>query len=123
MPELQDNITNGILAEKINGLAKITDERLLTIKETLTRMELSASHYSTKSEVEEVKKDFNKIIENIKNEFIQHNKDDRESFGLLKDGYEKTQGTIKYAMGAIAVIMIVLQFVIPILLSYLKFNG
>lgn len=119
MPEVTET-TNAVLAEQIQGLAKLTDEKLQNIKDSLSRIELSAVHFARKSELEEIKNDFTNTINEIKNLFEQHNADDKEAFAALKKGSEETRGTIKYATGAISIIFIVLQFIIPIILNNLK---
>lgn len=133
MPEelpYKNETTNAVLAEKINGLSKITDDRLLNIKETLARIELSAAHYAMKSEVEEVKKDFNQKVEEVRAEslknsietkeaLVQHYKDDKDSFGSLERGQRKTQDTINKWGGAITLILISLPFLVPLILKQL----
>lgn len=109
MPE-EHETTNAVLAEKINGLAKLTDERLITIKDSLSRIELSNANFATKTELDEVKKDFTSTIGRIEQGFIKHNDDDKESFGTILKGQRKVQNTIAYASGGIAVLIFLLPF-------------
>lgn len=117
---VKNETTNAVLAEIINGLTKLTDERLLNIKDTLSRMEQTSKSYASKTELEEVTRDFNKTIEGIKKQFDDHNKDDKAAFEVLGKGLRKTQDTIKYGMGALSIIIVVLQIAIPIVLKAFK---
>ena len=109
--------TNAVLEEKIDGLTKLTDERFNGIKASLTRIELANSTYATKTELDEVKKDFNKSIKEIHDSFAQHNVDDKESFGVLSRQLSSLGKTIYIAMGGGTVILFISQYVIPSLIK------
>ena len=115
--EIIQETTNAVLSTKIDGLAKLTDERFLNIKESLNRIELHSTNYALKSELEDTKKDFNKIIQSIKDDFTQHNKDDRESFGSIGKKVDFLSRTVWLGMGGLAVIVFVFQVVLPYLVK------
>ena len=115
MPE--ENITNKVLETKIDGLSKLTDERFSNIKESLIRIESNNLGFATKIDLEETKKDFNHHIEEIKKGFIQHNLEDRDSFGGLDKGQRELRDTIKMWGGVVAVVSILFPIIIPIVLS------
>ncbi len=111
--------TNKVLETKIDGLAKLTDERFLNIKETLVRIEQNSSGFVSKNELEEVKKDFNKTIIDIRDGFAKHNVDDKESFGGLAQSQSDLRDTIKTWGGALVVIAILLPIIAPLVFHYL----
>src|SRR3990167_3011218 len=104
MPE--ENITNKVLETKIDGLSKLTDERFSNIKESLIRIESNNLGFATKIDLEETKKGF-----------IQHNLEDRDSFGGLDKGQRELRDTIKMWGGVVAVVSILFPIIIPIVLS------
>ena len=117
MPE--ENITNKVLETKIDGLAKLTDERFSTVKESLNRIEVSNGHFATKIELEETKKDFNASVKRIEDAFINHNLDDKNSFGLLGKGQSELRDTLLKWGAIFGAILTVLSFLSPVLLKYL----
>lgn len=114
----KNETTNAVLKEMIIGLTKITDERFGALKETLTRIELVGGTFSTKTELEEAKKDFNRTIEGIRNDMIQHNKDDKDAFKSLSDGQTSLNNTVKQWIGGLIVIAFFLPIIIPLIYHY-----
>ncbi len=113
-----------VLAERVKGLTDLTQSEMRGIKETLGRIEQNSQGYATKVELEEAKKDFNRIIDGISKELAAHNLADKESFGGLKKGQtEMGEKQDKLALkiatwgGAIAVIVVAANILIPILLK------
>lgn len=118
MEEKIQEITNAVLAEQIKGLTKITDERFLTIKEALNRIEQHNLGFATKVELEETKKDFFSSIRRIEEGFVKHNEDDKQSFGGLDKGQRELRDTIKTWGGVIAVLAFVLPIIVPVVMRY-----
>ena len=120
MPEeIKQEITNAVLAEQIKGLTKITDERFSSIKESLGRIEQHNLGFATKIELEEVKKDFNATLKRIEDGFVQHNLDDKNSFGTLGAGQSELRDTLLKWGAIFGAILTVLSFLSPVLLKYL----
>jgi len=115
---LKNEVTNSVLAEQINGLAKLTDERFSMIKEALGRIEQYNLGFATKKEVEDVKKDFNEAIKRIEDGMHQHNLDDKDSFGGLDKRQRELRDTIKTWGGILTVITIFLPIIVPLILHY-----
>ena len=121
MPEevLKNETTNAVLKEKIEGLTKLTDERFSTIKDFLARIEKNSDQYATKGETEEIKKDFNKTVVEIKDAMLKHYKDDEKSFNDLstqnndlKKQNDKLKDIMSKWIGGLTVISIALPFII-----------
>ena len=122
MPEeIKNETTNAVLKEKIDGLSKLTDERFKNLQDTLLRIEGNSQGYATKSELEEVKKEFTGSVKRIEDAFIKHNEDDKESFGGLSQGQQQARDfMVKW--GTIAgLVLFVLPFLAPIILSRFGF--
>lgn len=120
MPEtLQEETTNKVLETKIDGLAKLTDERFNNIKETLIRIETSTHAFVSKAELEEVKKDFNASIKRIEDGFANHNIADVASFGGLDKGQRELRDTVKTWGGGLAIAAILFPIIVPLILKYL----
>ena len=114
MPDdIKEETTNAVLSTKIDGLSKLTDERFLNIKESLNRIELHSTSYALKVEVEEIKKDFNKIVESIRQGMEQHNKDDKESFGGISAQVSLLNKTVWIGMGVLSAITFFIQVILP----------
>ena len=120
MEETKDNVTNGILAEQIKGLTKITDERLINLKEGIAEIKLLMQGFVTKMEMQEVKGDFNATIKRMEDADkrtedaqLKHNKDDIENFGGLSKQMEFLTKTVWLGMGAVSVIVFFLQVILP----------
>lgn len=111
--------TNAVLKEKIEGLTKLTDERFSTIKDSLLRIERNSDGFATKTELDDVKSEFNKLVSEIKDTFIQHSLDDKTSFGELNVGQRELRDTIKTWVGGLAIIAIILPIIVPIMMHYL----
>lgn len=88
----------------------------------LTEISNTMKSFTLKTETDELKKDFNEHIKQIKEGFVQHNQDDKESFDSLKKGQEDNKKFIYMAFGAITVISFVLQLVAPTLLRLLNWG-
>ena len=114
----ETEITNAVLKETIQGLVKLTDERLLNIKETLAEIKTSMGGFATKVELGDAKEEFTKTIQEIRDGFIKHNIDDKESFGGLAKGQAEMRETIKLWMGGLAVLSALISLFSPILLRY-----
>lgn len=106
--------TNKVLETKLDGFKELTETKFKNIEQSLSRIETCIGSYSTKIELEEVKKDFNKSIQDIYKAFTQHNLDDKESFGSLKKQSEDLMGITKFGIGGLTVI----TFFLPFLLHY-----
>lgn len=119
MEEQKQEITNAVLAEKISGLTKLTDERFLNLDKTLTRIESNSSGFATKGELEEAKKDFTNTIKQIRDGFDKHNADDKESFDELKKQGEDNKRIIYIAIGGITVISFLMQMAAPAILKFM----
>ncbi len=117
-----------VLAERVKGLTDLTQSEMRGIKETLGRIEQNSQGYATKIELEEAKKDFNRIIDGISKELAAHNLADKESFGGLKTGQEemvkkqdKLALKIAFWGGGIAVVVVVANLAAPYIIK--KFFG
>lgn len=121
MPEeIQKNeTTNAVLKEMIIGLTKITDDRLLNLKDGITEIKLLMQGFATKIELQEVKNEFNATIRRIEDGFVKHNEDDKTSFGGLDKGQRELRDTIKTWGGVIAVIAVFLPIIVPLMLHYI----
>lgn len=120
MPEDQkEETTNKVLETKIDGLAKLTDERFNNIKETLIRIETSTHAFVSKAELEEVKKDFNQSIKRIEDGFINHNAADIVSFGGLDKGQRELRDTVKTWGGALIIIGIILPILVQLAFHFI----
>lgn len=107
MNEEKQEITNAVLAEKISGLTKLTDERFSVIKDALVRIEEANKSYATKNELAETRKDFNKNIEEIK----------RTQEGQGKEQQKMNNILLKW-VGGLAVITFALPILVPIILHF-----
>jgi DNA-binding ferritin-like protein len=108
-----------VLAERVKGLTDVTNEKLGSIKETLTRIETTNLGYATKVEVEEVKKDIYGSIKRIEEAMQKHYLDDEKSFSMINEGQREVRDTI-LKWGAIGGFgLIVLSFLSPVILKYI----
>ncbi len=110
--------TNKVLETKIDGLAKLTDERFSNIKETLIRIESISHNYVLKTELEEAKKDFNLTVKRMEDWQIKHGLEDKESFGNLALGQQETKDTLLKWGSVMGSILFVLSFLAPAILKY-----
>lgn len=85
----------------------------------LTEMSNNMKNFTLKTETDEIKKDFNEHIKQIKEAMAQHNIDDKESFDGLRKQNEENRKFIWMAVGAITVISFLLQLIAPIILKTL----
>ena len=111
MPE---ETPNAVLVEQVKGLTKLTDERLLNLKEVLNEIKLLMQGFATKAELEEIKNDFNSTIKEIRDGFANHSKDDIDSFGSLSKKMDFLSKVIFIGMGGTSVI----AFFLPFLINY-----
>lgn len=115
---MESETSNKILEVKIDGFSKLTDERFLNIKETLLRIENNSQAFSSKNDLEEVKKDFTKIVEGIKGDFAKHNEDDEKNFGKLIESQKETSDIVKTWIGGLAVIVVILPIAVALFFHY-----
>ncbi len=108
MPE-EHETTNAVLKEKIDGLTRLTDERFSVIKDALQRIELAASQFATKVELEETKRDFNATIKRMEDAQAKHNADDIVSFGDIGKKLDFLTKVIYLGMGGLTVIEFAVQ--------------
>ena len=119
MPEeVKNEITNAVIATKLDGFKELTDTKFKNVEDTLKRIELANSHFVTKIELDDVKKDFANTVKEIRDGFIQHNIDDKESFGSLDKGQQQVRDTLLKWGGALAVVLFILSFLSPVILKY-----
>lgn len=109
-----EDSTNKVLETKIDGLAKLTDERLLNLKDGIAEIKLLMHGFVSKAELDEVKKDFTASVKRIEEGSKKHNEDDKVSFGELNQGQRKLNDTVKMWAGGLAVV----TFLVPIALHY-----
>ena len=102
MPEEKNETTNAVLREMIIGLTKITDDRLLNLKEGIAEIKLLMSGLATKTEVEEVKKDFTATIKRMEGvyikmqeEYVKHNQEDMDNFSEIRKGQQGSDKAIE----------------------------
>ena len=123
----KDETTNAVLKEMMISLTKITDERFLNLKESLSEIKLLMQGFATRAELEEVKKDFNLKIENsnqiynnsikrIEEGFSKHNLDDQASFGEITKGQKEVRDIMLKWIGGLTLITII----IPVATWYLS---
>lgn len=110
--------TNAVLKEMIIGLTKITDERLINLKDSLAEIKLLMQGFATKVELDDVKKDFNKTVEDIRKGFAQHNLDDKDSFGNLASGQTELKDTLLKWGAVFGTVLFILSFLSPVILKY-----
>lgn len=118
MDEQKQEITNAVIATKLDGFKELTDTKFKNVEEALKRIELSNTTFATKAELDEVKKDFNATIGRIQKGFEQHNLDDKESFGGLNKGQAELRDTIKLWAGGLAIIAVSLPFIAPLVFHF-----
>ena len=121
MPD-ETEITNKVLETKLDGFKELTEIKFKNIEQSLIRIENNIQGFVTRIELEDTKKDFNKIIQDIKQGFMQHNIDDKESFGGLSKGQLELRDVVKFWGGVVAIIAIILPIVLELLLRYV-FKG
>ena len=114
----KNETTNAVLKEKIEGLAKLTDEKLSNLKDGIGDIKTLMSGFASKVDLQEVRNDFNATIKRIEDGFAKHNEDDKTSFGGLDKGQRELRDTIKTWGGALAIIAIILPFVVPLVFRY-----
>lgn len=122
MPEeIKNEITNVVLATKMDGFKELVDTKFNNVQGALDRIEKTNSNFVTKNELEEVKKEFTGSVKRIEDAFIKHNEDDKESFGGLSQGQQQARDfMVKW--GTIAgLVLFVLPFLAPIILSRFGF--
>ena len=122
MPEeIKNEITNVVLATKMDGFKELVDTKFNNVQGALDRIEKTNSNFVTKNALEEVKKEFTGSVERIERAFIKHNEDDKESFGGLSQGQQQARDfMVKW--GTIAgLVLFVLPFLAPIILSRFGF--
>ncbi len=115
---MEEETTNAVLKEMVIGLTKLTDERFKNIKEGIDNIQLLMRGFVTRTELEEVKKDFNATIMRIEQNFAEHGKADVISFGGLKKGQEDLSGTVKTWAGGMAVVIFLIGILLPIMFHY-----
>lgn len=118
MDDIKEETTNKVLETKIDGLAKLTDTQLGHVNETLKDLKTLVSGFALKTELEEVKKDFNAAIKRIEDGFARHNEDDKESFGGLAKGQDDLRSIILKWIGALTIIAIALPFIAPLVFHF-----
>ena len=117
MPE-ENETTNAVLKATIDGLAKLTDTQLGHVNETLKDLKAMMSGFATKTELEEVKKDFTASVKRIEDAFVKHNQDDKESFGGLTAGQKEVRDTLLKWGAIFGAFLFVLSFLSPVILKY-----
>ena len=118
MPEEIIETTNAVLKVSIDGLAKLTDTQLGHVNETLKDIKSSMSGFATKTELEEVKRDFTASVKRIEDAFVKHNADDKESFGGLTAGQKEVRDTLLKWGAIFGAFLFVLSFLSPVILKY-----
>ncbi len=111
--EIKNETTNAVLKEMIIGLTKITDERLINLKDSVAEIKVLVGGFVTKSELLEVKNDFGLTIKQIRDEFSKHNEDDKTSFEKIDKKQDRLQNIVLLGMGGLAVIVFFIQYILP----------
>ncbi len=114
---MEQPTTNEVLKEKIDGLTNLTDERFDGIKETLKRIEASNTTYVTKKELDGVKEEFNKSIDEINKNFTKHYSDDEKSFSGISKQVSFLTKSFFIAIGGGAVIIFIIQYILPLIIK------
>ncbi len=113
MPEeIKNETTNAVLAVKLDSFKELVDTKFGNVQSTLTRIENSTGNFVSKKELEEVKKDFTDSIKRIENDFVNHNKDDKDNFGNITKQIAFLIKVVFVGMGGLAVITFFIPFVI-----------
>lgn len=115
----ESETTNAVLAEKIGSLTKLTDERFGSVKDTLVDIKDLLKGFALKTELEEAKKDFTASVKRIEEAFVQHNKDDKDSFAKMEKSQQEIRDTIKMWVGALAIMAFLFPLIIPLALHYI----
>ncbi len=110
--------TNKVLEVKIDGLTKTTEIQLGHVNETLKDVKIQLNGFATKVEVEERLKDVFKDIKEIKENFVQHNIDDKESFGDIAKGQQKVRDTVVRWGGIFGAILFLATLLSPLVYHY-----
>lgn len=104
MPEdtpYKNETTNAVLKEMITGLTKITDERLLNIKDAVAEIKLLMQGFATKAEINEVKSDL-----------LKHYEDDKKVFDDFSNSISFLTKVVFIGTGGFGVITFFLPFLI-----------
>jgi hypothetical protein len=99
-----EETTNKVLETKIDGLAKLTDTQLGYVNETLKDLKSLMGAFSTKTELEEAKKDWNKAFE-------AHAEDDKIAFAGLSKQMAFLTKVIYLGMGGLTVLVFIIHFI------------
>ena len=87
------------------------------MKGQLTEMSVNMKGLTSKTETDEVKKDFTKIVEEIKNAMLLHNKSDEKSFSSIGEQNDNLKKIIYMWIGGLAVITFLIPIVIKLVWS------
>lgn len=127
--EIKKEITNAVLATKLDGFKELTDNKFHNIEDTLKRIEINSMGFTTKTELDTTKLEFNETVKSIYKSFEQHNENDKESFASLRKQTEEVDKRnddnrkfIYIAVGGITVISFMMQLLAPAILRFLNWK-